>query len=119
MQTEDKTTASAATETTAPASFANLTARAGISDTYILALCAEFEAAETAFLTAPEDAQEAAEARVEAIAGKIADTEARTIAGLAAKLKVLANDADIIIGPDWTETLILSTAKDAERLASA
>ena len=36
---------------------------------------------------------------------------------MAAKLKVLANDADTLNGPEWTEALIRGAAADAERLA--
>ncbi|MEI7608458.1 MAG: hypothetical protein WCJ64_13865 [Rhodospirillaceae bacterium] len=40
-----------------------------------------------------------------------------TLPWLASKLKVLANDADILIGPEWTETFVGGAAAGAERLA--
>lgn len=87
------------------------------TDADLLALCAEFEAGEEAFLAAHETDQGAANDRVAAAATKIAAMPALTLPGLAAKLRVLANDADTLNGPDWTEALITGAAADAERLA--
>jgi hypothetical protein len=89
------------------------------ADAELLTLCAEFEADEEAFLAAHETDQGAANDRVAAAATKIAAMPALTLPGLAAKLKVLANDADAITGPDWTAALITGAAADAERLALA
>ena len=91
--------------------------RDNAADAELLKTFAEFEDAEKVFLTAPEADQGAANDSVTAAATKLSGMTAYTLPGLAAKLKVLANDADTLNGPDWTEALIRGVAADAERLA--
>lgn len=91
--------------------------RDNAADAELLKTFAEFEDAEKVFLTAPEADQGAANERVTTAATKLAAVPALTLPGLAAKLKVLANDAAVTNGPEWTEDLIRGAAADAERLA--
>ena len=87
------------------------------SDAELLTLAAEFNVAESEFLAASETEEgRAADARAAAAARKIAAMPARTFPGLVAKIKVLAADADITEGADWTKALIRGVAADAERL---
>ena len=91
--------------------------RDNAADADLLKTFAEFEEAEKVFLTAPETDQGAANERVTTAATKLASVPALTLPGLAAKLKVLANDAETLAGADWTEDLVRGLVADAERLA--
>jgi len=91
--------------------------RDNAADAELLALCAEFEDAEGTFLSCPETDQTAANDRVTVTARKLSGMTAYTLPGLAAKLKVLANDAETLAGADWTEDLVRGLVADAERLA--
>ena len=86
-------------------------------DVELITLCAEFEATERELSASNGDHAADIETRASAAATGMVTIPARTLQGLFAKLRVLACDADITEGVDWTADLIRSCAADAERLA--